>query len=126
MAVIRVEGLVTKFTPVIANGTAVSTAIRTAGLTLTAIALPAAWTAADLTFQASFDDGTTWLSLWDDANAEVKVASATMTARVGDAIVSAGILSKLAAVPMFRLQSGVKGALVNQGADRSFIVYATA
>src|SRR5512147_9840 len=101
-----VEGFRNKHTPSIANGAAVSSAVNIAGGTLVAIKLPAAWTAADLTFEGSFD-GTTWQPVFDDASAEVKVVAATVAAQVGRIIVSAGILSKLAALPMFRIVSGV-------------------
>jgi hypothetical protein len=116
-----VEGLRNKHAPVIANGAAVSTAINLAGGTLVAIQLPAAWTAADITFEGSFD-GTTWAPVFDDASAEVKIAAATVAAQVGRILVSAGVLSKLAALPMFRIVSGVAGTQVNQGAARSFVV----
>lgn len=109
----------------IANGAAVSQGYSIPpGVNSVALVLPAAWTAADLSFETSIDGGTTWAAVWDDASAEVKVASATMTARVGDALVDAGILRKLAALPMIRLRSGVEGANVNQGAERVFTVFA--
>jgi hypothetical protein len=116
-----VEGYRNKHAVRIANGAAVSSAVNIAGGTLVAIQLPAAWTAADLTFEGSFD-GTTFAPVFDDANAEVKVAAATVAAQVGRILVSAGILSKLAALPMFRIVSGVAGTQVNQGAQRDFVV----
>lgn len=99
----------------IPNGQSVSQGFSLLGSNAVALKMPATWTAADMTFEASFDGGTTWAAVFDDANAEVKVAAATTAARVGDVIVSAGTLSKLGALPMVRIRSGVKGANVNQG-----------
>lgn len=120
----RIEGLFTKHTVTIANGAAVSDAIRAGGGTLTAIKVPSAWTAAALTFEASFDDGTTWRPVFDDQAAEVTISSANMTTlTTGERVVVAStMLNKLAALPMFRLVSGVAGTNVNQGAARTFIV----
>lgn len=110
-------------TATIANGASASGSVRSEGMVLAAIALPAAWTAAALTFEVSFDDGTTWYDLYDDQATEVSISSANMTSLVGKAVTNSAVLEKLAAVPMFRLISGTSSAAVNQGADRTFTVY---
>jgi len=109
---------------VIANGAAVSTAVVMGGGSLVAILVPSAWTAAALTFEASFDGGTTWRPVFDDGAAEVTISSANMTTLTGGnrAVVAASVLNKLAGLTMFRLVSGVAGTNVNQGAARTFAV----
>lgn len=123
MAATRVSGLFDKHTATIANGAAVSTIVRSSGATLVAIKMPAAWTAAAIAFEGTFDDGTTYQPVFDDANAEVTIAAATTAARIGQILVpTAGIMAKLAALPAFRIISGVAGLNVNQGAARDIIV----
>jgi len=111
-----------KVVATIPNGAAKSNAISLYDTASMSLLLPAAWTAADLTFEASFDGGTTWGEVWDDANAEVLIAAATIAARVGDAIVGGAIIAKLLGLPMIRLVSGNTAAEVNQLADRAFTV----
>lgn len=85
------------------------------------ITTPAAWTAATLTFDISVD-GQTWFPLYDDAAAEVSVASATIAA--SRALVAATILNKVFGATWLRLRSGPNGGRVAQGADRVFNVIA--
>ncbi|NTU77322.1 MAG: hypothetical protein HGA90_05865, partial [Alphaproteobacteria bacterium] len=47
-------------TATIASGTSLSDAQNLGGLRLFGLVMPAAWTTANLTFQASFDGGATW------------------------------------------------------------------
>jgi hypothetical protein len=47
----------------IANGQALSGPVALGEFVLTGIAMPAAWTAAGLSFQVSVDGGTTWLEM---------------------------------------------------------------
>lgn len=110
-------------TATIANGAAVSGAIDLHDTIIGGIILPAAWTAAALTFEHSIDDGATWAQVFDDANAEVTIAAATIAARVGDVIVpTEAILGKLAGLHVIRFVSGVAGANVNQAAARDFTI----
>ena len=55
-------GLAT-FTATIASGQSLSAEVDLGANILLGIAMPAAWTAADLTFQVSPDGGVTWLEL---------------------------------------------------------------
>lgn len=112
-----------RLTATIALGQSVSTPIPLSDMGLVALVLPAAWTAAALTFETSVDGGATWTQVFDDANAEVTIAGATMTARVTDCIVpTAAILAKLEGLHTVRLVSGVAGAQVAQVAERVFTV----
>lgn len=59
----------------IANNGTVSTAANFGEKVLCGLTMPAAWTAADLTFQISYDGGSTWTALYDDGGTAVKVTS---------------------------------------------------
>lgn len=102
----------------IANNAALSTAVRMAGNVIAAIHIPAAWTAAALTFQASLDDGVTWMDVYDDGGTELSIAAGSIPTASTRAIVNATILEKLAGLAMFRLRSGTSAVPVNQGAQR--------
>lgn len=107
----------------IANGAAVSTKIDLQRHVLVAIIMPAAWTAAGLTFQApryAADGSVTWINVHDDAGAEVEIVSAN--APVDRAIVNASILEKLAGLHEFRIRSGNAATPVNQAAERRIVV----
>ena len=110
--------------PVIPNGTALSQGLNIAGFTIACLATPAAWTAAVVTFDASFDGGVTWIAVFDDAGVEVSIASATIVA--AHVLVAGTLLSKLAGLPMIRLRSGPVAVPVNQGAARTFGLVLTA
>lgn len=98
---------------VIANGASLSDPIRLAGNVLAGVHMPAAWTAASLTFQVS-NDGTTWRNLFDAEGTEVEVV-----ATAGVAI----ILDTSSFLPWrhMRIRSGTSALPVNQGADRTII-----
>jgi hypothetical protein len=101
----------------IPNGTAVSNGFQLHDHNSIILTTPAAWTAAVLTFDVSLD-GVTWYPLYDDAAAEVSIASATIGA--SRAIAAATILNKVLGATWVRLRSGAAGAPVNQGAARAF------
>ena len=103
----------------IANGGSLSGVILLEGLVLVSIQMPAAWTAADLTFDGTVD-GVNYFPVFDDAAAEVKVPAAAMATLVGKVCVNASILEKLSGLYAIKLRSGVTGAVVAQGADRTF------
>ena len=94
----------------IANGQALSAGVNLQGGRLFALQLPASWTAADLTFQASFD-GSTYADMFDEEGNEVTV----------DAAASRYILldpARWLGVRNLKIRSGAAGAPVNQGGDR--------
>src|SRR3972149_1002650 len=60
----------------ITEGTALTTEIDLRGYQLRGIIMPAGWTAANLTFQASDKAGGTFQDVYDDAGTEVVVTAA--------------------------------------------------
>jgi hypothetical protein len=95
----------------IANGQALSGALNLGGLRLFGIVMPAAWTAANLTFQMSYDGGTTWVDVYDTTGSEV-----TTTAAVSRYLaVDPALFASLA---LIKIRSGTTGTPVNQGGDR--------
>lgn len=101
-------------TATIANAASLSGALCLGVKVLVGIQMPAAWTAADLTFQTSIDNGTTWTDLYDDAGVEVKLSP---TAPSGKYLaVSPDIFAGLL---FLKVRSGTTGTPVAQGAERS-------
>lgn len=101
-----------KETATIANGASLSAAVNIAHMDLFAIEMPAAWTAASLTFQGSYD-GTTYSDLYDDAGNEVTFtvdASRYVLIRTP---------AQFFGLKKLKVRSGTTGSAVNQGAARS-------
>lgn len=104
--------VVTK-TATIASGASLSGAVDLGTGRIVGLILPAAWTTASITFQASAD-GTNFFDLYDDAT-QRELASSIVVA------------SRFLALPMadwlgiraVKLRSGSSGAPVNQGAARA-------
>jgi hypothetical protein len=99
-------------TAVIANGASLSGSVYLGSLTLLSIIMPAAWTAASLTFQVS-NDGTNWNNLYDTANTEV-----AYTVAAGNAL--AVEPDKFAGWRFLKVRSGTTAAAVAQAAERTF------
>lgn len=78
------------------------------------IEMPAAWTAASLTFQGSID-GINFVNVYDDTNTEVSVATSTSRAHTS---VPTSVLARLLNFHSIKIRSGTAGAAVAQGADR--------
>lgn len=105
----------TKVLPVtIASGASLSDIIDLGAHKLCAILMPAAWTAANLTFQAAISPRGTFTDVYDDAGVEVAVTAATSRCIGLDATAS-----ELAALRFIKLRSGTAGVPVNQGAART-------
>jgi len=96
----------------IASGAALSGPINLGAKVLCAIIMPAAWTAAALTFQASDDGGNTWYSVYDDQGNEVTIASAAVNASSRISMDP----SNFAGIDFIKIRSGTTAAPVNQGA----------
>ncbi len=97
----------------IAAGASLSEPVALGALTLVGISMPAAWTAAALTFQVSPDGGTTWQELFDGAGNEV-----TVQAAAGQFVVPFAMPSYLwRGVNMIQVRSGTAGGPVNQAAE---------
>lgn len=95
----------------IANGQSLSSAVVLGEDRLVGIAMPADWTAANLTFQVSHD-GSTYNNLYDDSGAEITVTAADDRYIALDLTVFAGIQD-------LKIRSGTSGTPVNQGAERT-------
>lgn len=104
----------------IAAGASLSNAIQLEGMVILGIQMPAAWTAAAMTFQGSAD-GTTFGDVYDDGGTEVSIA-ATTAAVAARFLVNASVLEKLAAVRFLKIRSGTTGSPVNQVAAAAIIV----
>lgn len=97
----------------IAISTALSAAVDLGAIgTLVGIQMPAAWTTANLTFQASYDGGTTYQDLYDDAGNEV-----TVTAAASRNIYLSP--EEWAGIQLLKVRSGTSGTPVNQAAART-------
>lgn len=93
---------------VIDAGESISDGINLGDQSLYGIVIPDAWTAANLTFQASVDSGLTWHDVKDATGDEVVVTAST----AGDYITL--IPDALKAVTDVKVRSGISGTAVNQ------------
>jgi hypothetical protein len=98
-------------TATIASGQSLSAAIDLGTYQLARIAFPAAWTAADLTFQVSAD-GTTYNNLYTAAGTEYTVEADASR----DVILTR---QDFEAIRYLKIRSGTSGAAVNQAAERT-------
>ena len=108
------SGIVKPSTVTIASGASLSDAIDLSGkevvlsgLRLLAIEMPAAWTAADLTFQASMDGGTTYTNMYNADGDEITVTAAASRFIVLDP-------ATFCAVTNIKIRSGTSASAVNQ------------
>jgi hypothetical protein len=102
---------------VIAAGASQSEIVNLQGVSLLAIEMPGEWTTADITFLAANDPASTFLPIYDDAGAEVKVASANAVASRMITLDAAAL--KLAPYQFIKIRSGVAATPVNQAAARA-------
>ena len=94
----------------IANNASLSGAVNTDGRTIVAIQMPADWTAASMTFQASADGATYW-NVYDSAGTELSFTVAE------DRHITVDWTKFLGALYV-KVRSGTSGAAVNQGGER--------
>jgi hypothetical protein len=105
------RGIPTTTTATIANGASLSGAVNLSGWTLIGIDMPASWTAANLTLQASVDNST-WDNVFDSLGTEVTITAAA----------SRFILlnpADFVSVRYLKVRSGTSGTPVNQGGART-------
>lgn len=107
------QPLPTAVTASIANGESLSGAIDLQNTRLSRIAIPATWTAANLTFQVSYD-GTTYNDLYDAAGVEV-----TASAAASRSISLHQLYALFQDVRWLKIRSGTSGVPVNQGGART-------
>lgn len=97
----------------IASGESLSAAIDLTGCVPVAIIMPASWTTADLTFQASdLASSATYSNVYDEFGSEVVVSAAASRHIVLDP-------STWVSCRNIKIRSGTSGTAVNQGADRT-------
>ena len=101
-------------TVVIESGESLSGAFDVRQYSQMGIIMPAARTAANLTFQASDESGGTYCDVYTDAGDEVSVTAAASRAISIDLNSSA-----LASYQYLKIRSGTTGTPVAQGADRT-------
>jgi hypothetical protein len=95
--------------------TALSQTIDTMGFPLAGIEMPAAWTAANLTFDGAVSGSAAIQPVYDELGVEVLViAAASIFINIPP--------SKLAGVRYLRVRSGTAGVPVNQQAARDLIL----
>ncbi|MEI6357302.1 MAG: hypothetical protein WCP53_09385 [Verrucomicrobiota bacterium] len=116
----RVARLSNAATATILSGASVSDAIDCREFSITGLVIPAAWTAAAITFLASTSPSGTFGSVYDDAGTEVTVASAAVVA--GRVVVNKSVLQQLSGIRWLKIRSGVVALAVNQAADRLITV----
>ena len=117
--VLGVASFLSTFAATIPNGASVSNKLDMLGMRAACIIMPAAWTAASLTFLVSHD-GITYSSLYDDTDTEVAISTAQIVAGRARALT----LTLFLPYRYLQLRSGITGAAANQGADRVFQVIA--
>lgn len=98
----------------IANGEAVSTTVNVRGRDVVGIQMPADWTAAGMTFQASFD-GATFYNIYDTGGTELSYT-------VADDRYIPVERGKLHGMQALKVRSGTSGTPVNQGGARTLYV----
>ena len=117
------ESVIERVKLTIASGASLSNSInlnkmdgvKKVGLRLFGIVIPSAWTAANLTFQTSYD-GVTYQNLYDKDGSEETVT-------VTDTDTSIWLNpATFAAVPFLKIRSGTSGTPVNQAAARDILL----
>jgi len=105
-----------EYTATIASAGNLSAAVELYGGDVVRIAMPAAWTAADLTFQVSDDGGTTFRNLYWDWGPELVIdAAAAITIELSPFI-------GLQRIDQIKVRSGTAGTPVAQAAEREILL----
>jgi len=104
-------------TVTILSGTSLSGEVILGSHRIVAIIMPAAWTAANLTFQAAAVSGGTFQDIYDDAGTEVSV-----TAAQARSIPVSSVLKQIGQFEYIKIRSGTVGVPVAQAADRVIIL----
>lgn len=109
-------GLIQVPTGTITNGTSLSAAIYCGGQYFPCtILMPAAWTAASITFQISYDNST-FYNLYKEDGTEYALTSPAASTAIA---LTPGYF---AGANYLKIRSGTSGTPVNQGADRIMTV----
>ena len=103
-------------TATIAAAASLSDAVELKGGEVVRISMPAAWTAADITFQVSDDAGATFRNLFMEWGFELGCAAAAGIS------IEASIFLKLQQIDQIKIRSGTSGTPVAQAAERLVIL----
>jgi hypothetical protein len=106
-----------KITVSIASGAALTASIKLANRIPVGIIIPAAWTAADLTLQTSWDD-TTFYDVYGISGSEIVIDT------VVGGLCGIDYPNLFAIGPYIKIRSGPTASAVNQADDRSLILIA--
>lgn len=109
---VRVDQTLYAATAVIANGESLSGAVDCSAGRLGRIVIPATWTAANLTFQGSYD-GSNYANLYDEAGTEYTVTVGGAAREIKVPVVD------FLSVRYLKIRSGTSGTPVNQGGART-------
>lgn len=97
----------------IASGTAITSSIYLEGYRVAALRVSSGWSGAPITFQGSMDNSS-FLDLWDDAGAELSVASGSVSSAAARAVCLGTVLSlALLSHNYVKFRSGPSSAAVN-------------
>lgn len=108
-------------TATIASGASLSGAVSLGNLSLVGIIMPAAWTAADITFQVT-PDGTNYYELnYTDGTAANAVAAVTIKTPTASLFIAIDP-DQMRGVSHVKVRSGTSGSAVVQAADRDIQV----
>lgn len=106
-------------TATIASGQSLSAQVNLGDKQLVAIVMPSGWDAADLTFQASADGGTTWGELFATDGLAADAVAAIQIHLPAASLYIAIDPDQLRAINCLKVRSGTSGAPVNQTAGRA-------
>jgi hypothetical protein len=94
----------------IASGQSLSPAAQVGEKEIVGVIIPSSWTAANLTFQGSIDDGATFNNVFDSAGTEL-----TITVGASRYIVfTESLLTAFKGIRNLKVRSGTSGVPVNQ------------
>jgi len=105
-------------TVTIANGGNLSTAADCNGLFLTGLSMPSAWTAANITFSVSANDGASFQNLYETDGTEM-----LWTVTVDNTYMMLPSRSLIGGITNIRVRSGTSATPVNQAAERTIILF---
>lgn len=117
MSQLRSQAPSAPITVTIASGGSLTAAIDLGSNRLARIVMPSAWTSAALSFQSSYD-GTNFADLFNK-DGEVSLAASTVVAASRAIAVDPTVFF---GIRYLKIRSGLTGAAVNQGAERSLIL----
>lgn len=106
-------------TATIANGASLSGAVALGGFVPVGIVYPAAWTAAAISFEGSYDNGTTYVEVCNSDGTEYTIASANV--QTADSRYVPLTYASFLGLTHLKVRSGVSGTPVNQLAARTII-----